>query len=266
MEDIFNAFQIKILFQGISILKYQEQLLSQVENANKPAAREFLSGLYAELSKQLTPDAQYLEIGAGAGISLNFLKKFQITRTDILPWGDGLVLGGINAEHIPYDDESFAGVFGIDMLHHMEFPYKVINECLRVIEQKGKLIFIEPYVSFFSYPIYRIFHTERTSLFKRVDPLKPAIGANPEDGDQRICQSIFLSSPGKQNLKSITSDKTTIKIAFLHPFSFFLTGGLSKPLRTPSKLIKVVQRLEGKLPNWLLRSTASRILVIIEKL
>ncbi len=246
-------------------MNYQAQLLSQVKNANKPAAREFLSGLYMELSKQLTPDGQYLEIGAGAGISSNFLKNFQITRTDILPWGDGLVLGGINAEHIPYKDESFTGVFGIDVLHHMEFPYKVIDECLRVIEPKGKLIFIEPYVSFMSYPIYRIFHIERTSLFKRVDPLNPAIGANPEDGDQRMCQSIFLSSHGKQNLVSNTSGITSIEIAFLHPFSFFLTGGLSKPLGTPSKVIKAIQRLEGKLPNWLLRLTASRMLVIVEK-
>ena len=247
-------------------MNYQEQLLFQVENANRPAARQFLFGLYTELSKQLSSDGRYLEIGAGAGISSNFLKNYQIIRTDILPWGDGLVLGGINAERIPYENDSFTGVFGMDMLHHMEFPYKVVIECLRVIEPKGKLIFIEPYVSLFSYPVYRIFHTERTSLFKRIDPLKPAIGSNPEDGDQRICQSIFLSRSGKQNLRTVTSDKIKIKIAFLHPFSFFLTGGLSKPLGTPSKVIKVVQRLEAKLPNWFLRLTASRMVVIVEKL
>jgi hypothetical protein len=245
-------------------LNYQEQLLFQVENANKPTAREFLIGLYSELSKELTPEGRYLEIGAGAGISSNFLGNYQITRTDILPWGDGLVLGGVNAERIPYQNNSFTGVFGMDMLHHMEFPYKVIIECLRVIEPEGKLMFIEPYVSLLSYPVYRIFHTEKTSLFKRIDPLKPAIDSNPEDGDQRICQTIFLSKSGKKKLIDMSSDKITIEVRFLHPLSFFLTGGLSKPLGTPSKVIKLVQRIERKLPNWFLRITASRMAVIVK--
>ncbi len=244
-------------------MNYQEQLHLQVENAKTPTAKEFLGGLYSELTKELTIDEKYLEIGAGAGISAIFLDKFDVTRTDILPWGEGLVLGGVNAEEIPYEDGTFAGVFGMDMLHHMEYPYRVINECLRVTQAKGKVIFIEPYVSILSFPIYRIFHTEKTSMWKRISPKRPAIGSRPEDGDQRICQSLFLSRLGLRHLRNETHRNFSIDTHFIHPLSFFSTGGLSRPLKTNPETIRRIQKIEAKLPEWLLRLTASRVVIVL---
>lgn len=244
-------------------MNYQDELKSQVKNAKSPTAREFLIGLYSELTKELNKSEKYLEIGAGAGISSMFLENYNVTRTDILPWGDGLVQGGVNAENIPFSNKTFDGVFGMDMLHHMQFPHRVINECIRVTKKNGKVIFIEPYVSLFSYGVYRIFHTEKTSLFKRVTPAKPAIGSDPEDGDQRICQAIFLSRRGRDYLEREVERKFTIKKYFIHPVSFFSTGGLSKPLKTNPLFVRKLQTLEARLPKWLLRLTASRIVVVI---
>lgn len=244
-------------------MNYQEQLQLQVDNAKNPTVREFLVGLYSELTRELDFHKKYLEIGAGAGISSIFLEEYQVTRTDILPWGNGLVLGGINAEEIPHDNESFDGVFGMDMLHHMQFPYRVIKECVRVTNKDGKVVFVEPYVSFFSYPIYRLFHSEKTSLIKYVSPCKPAIGSNPEDGDQRICQAIFLSRRGRLNLERETGLKLTIKKHFIHPISFFSTGGLTKPLKTNPLLVRKILAIEARLPQWLLRLIASRIVIVL---
>lgn len=244
-------------------MNYQDELQSQVKNAKTPTAREFLTGLYSELTKELNESEKYLEIGAGAGISSMFLGGYNVTRTDILPWGDGLVQGGVNAENIPYSDRAYGGVFGMDMLHHMQFPYRVINECMRVTKTKGKVIFVEPYVSLFSYSVYKIFHSERTSLFKYVSPSKPAIGSEPEDGDQRICQAIFLSKRGRVNLERETKRKFTIKKHYIHPVSFFSTGGLSKPLKTNPLFVQKLLNFEARLPQWFLRLTASRIVVVI---
>jgi SAM-dependent methyltransferase len=244
-------------------MNYQDQLNLQVENSKTPTAKEFLNGLYSELIKELKINEEYLEIGAGAGISAFFLQNYKVIRTDILPWGDGLVLGGVNAAEIPYKDKSFAGVFGVDMLHHMEFPYQVIKECMRVTKKKGKIVFIEPYVSLFSYSIYKIFHTEKTSIVKRISPKKPAIGSEPEDGDQRICQSIFLTRRGRAHLQSEITREFSIKKYYIHPLSFFSTGGLSKPLKTNPKIIYQLQKFEAKLPKWFLRLTASRIVVVL---
>lgn len=244
-------------------MSYENQLKHQVENAKTPTSKEFLTGLYSELSKEIEISGEYLEIGAGAGISSIFLDRYNVTRTDILPWGNGLVVGGVNAEEIPYEDGVFDGVFGMDMLHHMEYPYRVINDCMRVTKEKGKVIFIEPYVSLLSFSVYRIFHTEKTSIWKRVSPKKPAIGSLPEDGDQRMCQSIFLSRQGLRHLRNETNRNYSIEKRFIHPFSFFSTGGLSRPLKTKPEIIRRIQVLEQKLPNWLLRLTASRIVVVI---
>ena len=246
-------------------MNYQDQLSLQVTNSKIPTASTFLTGLYGELAKELSPTGLYLEIGAGAGISSSFLHEFQVTRTDILPWGDGLVIGGINAEDIPFEDASYNGVFGMDMLHHMEYPLRVIKECLRLVEKDGKIVFIEPYVSLFSYAIYRLFHTEKTSLFKVITPNTAAIGRSPEDGDQRICQAIFLSRSGKSALEQVFGRDLEVQTRFIHPLSFFMTGGLSRPLKTNPQMIRAIQKIERNLPRWLLRLSASRIVVVITK-
>ncbi|MCO4754943.1 MAG: class I SAM-dependent methyltransferase [Bacteriovoracaceae bacterium] len=47
------------------------------------------------------------------------------------------------AENLPYEDESFAVIAGIDILHHVDIPL-AINECRRVLRTGGKAFFREP--------------------------------------------------------------------------------------------------------------------------
>jgi len=45
-----------------------------------------------------------------------------------------------NAEHTGFADESFDVIFSINTLHHLRNPYLVIDELIRLLSPKGKLI------------------------------------------------------------------------------------------------------------------------------
>lgn len=45
-----------------------------------------------------------------------------------------------NAEHTSFSDGSFDIIFSVNTLHHLQSPYKVIDELTRILSQKGKLV------------------------------------------------------------------------------------------------------------------------------
>ena len=45
-----------------------------------------------------------------------------------------------NAEHTSFADKSFDTIFSINTLHHFQNPYKIIDEFIRLLSQKGKLV------------------------------------------------------------------------------------------------------------------------------
>jgi hypothetical protein len=44
-----------------------------------------------------------------------------------------------------------------------------------------------------------------------------------------------------------------------------MTGGLSRPLKTNPQIIRAILKLERSMPRWLLKLSASRIIVVIKK-
>lgn len=63
-------------------------------------------------------------------------KLFELSRAQ----GNFVVSG---AESLPYEDNSFDMVAGIDILHHVDIPL-ALRECKRVLKKGGKAIFREP--------------------------------------------------------------------------------------------------------------------------
>ncbi len=45
-----------------------------------------------------------------------------------------------NGEHLSFKDESFDVVFSVNTIHHLLNPYQVIDELIRVLSFKGKLV------------------------------------------------------------------------------------------------------------------------------
>ena len=169
------------------------------------------------------------------------------------------VRGGIDAENLPYMDEQYDIVFGVDVLHHLNSPVLALQEIARVLKKDGRAFFIEPYVSPVSYLVYKLFHDEKTTY--RFNLMQKFHTTAPQEGDQGVAKALFCNKNGIKILATNLPRLHICKREYLHPMSFFATGGLTKPIRTGSKLIKMLLKLECYIPKFILKHISSRIYV-----
>jgi ubiquinone/menaquinone biosynthesis C-methylase UbiE len=240
--------------------EYNQKLKNQFNNANLASQKIYYTDLYGKLARNFLTSDKILEIGAGAGISSIFLAQYLVERTDYLSWDEDVyVRGGIDAENLPYMDKQFDVVFGVDVLHHLNSPVLALKEISRVLKENGRAIFIEPYVSPMSYFVYKLFHDEKTTY--RFNLMQEFRATAPQEGDQGVAKALFCNKKGKKILADTLPRLHIYKKEYLHPLSFFATGGLTKPFRIKGKLIKVLLKLESYIPEFILKLISSRIYI-----
>jgi len=87
-----------------------------------------------------------------------------VVTTDIqrAPWLDCIA----DAQRLPFASGSAANIVMVDVLHHLEFPLAFLHEAARVLDWGGRLLMIEPAITWGSTLFYRLFHHEpvRTSV------------------------------------------------------------------------------------------------------
>lgn len=117
----------------------------------KKGINPYLNWLYKQIDTSLKGE-NVLKIGAGAGLSKKFISKKKHVCTDILPWIDPMILGGIDSQNLPFPSNSFDSAFAVDTLHHILQPAEAIIELCRVVSPGGNIVIVEPFVSFFIFP------------------------------------------------------------------------------------------------------------------
>ena len=141
----------------------------------------------------LPPRARVLEAGAGPGL---FAPHAKARRPDLrwvaldliaAPWNDIVA----DAQTLPFQCGTFDAVVGVDFVHHLATPLAFCREAARVLKPGGELRVVEPWVSPFSYPIYRFLHQEGASL--GLDPAKPfqkGDAKEPFEGDAGVTRAL----------------------------------------------------------------------------
>jgi len=250
--------------------KYTAKLIAQSENVTKTAGIDFyLSVLYQTLQDACRGKGRILELGAGAGTSKKYLDSQNIYRTDLIICDEPGVRGNVDAQALPFEDESFDLIIGMDFIHHIQKPVLAMREMKRVLDSKSggiQIVFIEPYVSLVSYLPYKIFHSEQTSLIKKRKLKEPLVGPIAEDGDQTIPRLLFCSKKGRALVEDVFPKEVyEILINHVSIWSFFVTGGINRPLPTPTWLVRFFLQVESKLPKKIMELASSRMVIKIQK-
>ena len=179
---------------------------------------------FAEAAAAL-PEGRLLEIGSGGG----FLKEVmpQVYTSDILPlpYCDGC----FSAESIPFEDNSTAGIFMLNVFHHIPDPAAFLKEAERVLVPGGAIIMIEPAHTPFSSFIYKNFHhapfdTKGDGFVKSGGPLS---GSN-----QALPWIIF--SRDRSLFEQRFPQLEVVSVKLHSPLRYIISGGLSKPALLPS--------------------------------
>ncbi len=242
--------------------EYMQFLTKQYINSKKPAIKQYLLYLYSKINDNLVGES-ILELGSGPGISLEFINDKELILTDFLPWPKGKIVGSIDASQLPYKDNAFDSVFLVNALHHMQYPVLALAESCRVVKSGGRVVIVEPYVNFFSYLIYKIFHNEHTTWGYELPSSGRISDKSASEGEQSLLQALLKQNIWVEYIQKRSQKVVKLNRFYFSPLSFFATGGLSRALPVPATLISTLILLEEKLPkSWLKLTSANQMLVI----
>lgn len=125
-------------------------LFSQV-----PAEMTFQAapGVWPMVLGMLPPPCRVLDIGAGRGGLSWILDRcgYEVSPVDLHPEHflapDLQCLQANAQESIPFADRSFDLIVAVEIIEHLENPWKFLRECLRVLRDDGQLIITSPNVT-----------------------------------------------------------------------------------------------------------------------
>lgn len=246
---------------------YSDLLLKQLKNSKKRGINAYLTWLFQEVSKYLEGD-HILEIGAGAGISRNFLSLKNLTQTDLLFFPKSGVKSKVDAQNLPFRDNFFDSAFTVDAIHHVPKPHLAILELCRVVKPGGVIVIVEPHVNFFSYLFYKLFHFENITWKYQINIGADSVSSLASEGEQSVLQALLNNQNFIDLLENNPGKLITICRKYISPISFLLTGGLTRPIPISNKIISVVTKFENYIPQAILQFIAFRqilILRIVEK-
>jgi ubiquinone/menaquinone biosynthesis C-methylase UbiE len=146
-----------------------------------------------------------LEIGSGSGFLRDICPNLIASEIFFCP-GVSVVLDG---QYLPFIDSSIGSIVMTDVLHHIPQPRYFFHEAVRCLKPSGKVIMIEPYVTFWSSLVYTFLHHEPFIMkaekweFSSVGPLSGANSALPWIIFKRDLKQFEKEFP-ELRLKSIT--------------------------------------------------------------
>ena len=226
----------------------------------KKVLRDIYHDWYRLIIENMADNRPALEIGSGGG---NFKEFFpEVISSDYLfcEWIDL----SLDAHTLPFRTESLGNIIFIDVLHHLANPVHFFSEAQRVLQNNGRIIMLEPYMSPCSYIIYNYFHQEDVDF--EIDVWNKRIASNNKkpafDGNSAIPTLMFSKEierfhkefPG---LKVIKKDLLTF---ILYP----LSGGFDRKSIVPAGMVKHIGFIEKIIRPFGL-FFAFRIFIVIEK-
>ena len=227
----------------------------------KPILRSVYLDYYKRIVNQCN-NGNALEVGGGSGNFKDFYSK-KVISTDIVysPWIDLAA----DAQFLPFKSDYFSNIVGIDVLHHIEFPNKFLSEAERVLKPGGRIILLEPAITWLSWFFYKFFHSEPLDL--NSDPFlvaqKKDSKRNPFDANQAIPTILFV-----KNLELMENFFPSLKIVKIEHLSFVvypLSGGFRKWSLIPEFMINLILKLERLVPPVIAKFIGFRLLIVLEK-
>ena len=218
---------------------------------------EFLekAEIIASENKRINSESlKVLEIG-GAGGGTKALRPEWIV-TDIRDCkGVDLIA---SAYSLPFKNESFDLIVGIDVLHHLSDRSTFYHEMHRVLSSQGAIVFREPYWGLLAQFIWRLLHPEDFSL-KRLRQVSSF--NNPMEGNQATAWGILKKNIDDSTLHGLFEVKT---IGIQSASAFVLSGGATFSTKVPKQLLIKLHSFESKFRWWMKIFGVSIVFVMIK--
>jgi SAM-dependent methyltransferase len=230
----------------------------------KPVLRRIYNEeFFSRLLSARTSGGVSVEVGGGPGFFKQLLPSVISTDLVSCPWLDVVA----DAQALPFQTSSVTNIFGLDVLHHLAAPMKLLKEAERILIPGGRLVLVEPWLTPFSRFLYRYFHQEDCDLSAqpwRLDDAREAPRKKAFDGNQAIPYLLF-SSQNRQKTLAMLPHLACVASEPFCLFAYLLTFGFKPMNLLPEIFYPTVSMLERySLPLWR-RFAALRVLLVLEK-
>lgn len=229
--------------------------------AGKPVLQDIYGVWFRALLAEVPGGRRVVEVGAGPGLLTEWARRerpdLSWVATDLLPasWNDAVA----DASRLPLRPGSVDHVVALDVLHHLADPFAFFREAARVTRPGGSVVAIEPWVTPWSYPIYRFAHQEGCTL--GIDPKQPfASGAGKDafEGDGALPWKIVRATPEREWADAgLGPPRATPCNGFGYVLSLGFKNGSLLPRRAAPVAMAVDRGLAG-LARW----TGMRALIV----
>jgi SAM-dependent methyltransferase len=221
----------------------------------KPVLRVVYDRLASECRPGLT-----IEIGGGIGNLKQRLDAVITTDIQFAPWLDCVA----DAQCLPFAAGSAVNIVMVDVLHHLEFPAVFFREAARLLRPGGRVLMVEPAITWGSTLFYRLFHHEpvRTSADALAEG-SPNPLRDPYDSNQAI--PTILATRDRDRFHDQFRDLHIMRVDWFGLAAYPLSGGFQPWTLVSARLARRMLRIERAIEPVLGRFAAFRMMIIIEK-
>jgi SAM-dependent methyltransferase len=225
----------------------------------KPVLRAVYNDMFDRIAAACV-EGVTLELGGGVGNLKDKIPSLISSDIQFAPWLD-LVADG---QQLPFGSGTVSNIVMFDVLHHLEFPPLLFREAARVLRPGGRIVMVDPAITFGSALFYRILHHEPVRM--GADPLAegtPDPHRDPYDSNQAI--PTLLATRHRQAFHARFPD---LRIADARWFAFLaypLSGGFKKWSLLTEPLARAILALERKVERALGRHLGFRLFLVVEK-
>jgi SAM-dependent methyltransferase len=225
----------------------------------KPVLRAVYSDFFDRIAIHLASGVT-LEIGGGVGNLKDRIDNLITSDIQFAPWLDLIA----DAQQLPLPDGALSNIVMLDVLHHIEFPALLFQEASRVLRPGGRIVMVEPGISFGSRLFYQFLHHEAVEM--NANPLlegTPDRLRDPYESNQAIPTLIAT-----RYRKAFQEKFPGFSIREARWFSFVAypcSGGFKSWSLMTESMVRLVLWLEKRVEPILGRLFGFRLLLVIEK-
>jgi SAM-dependent methyltransferase len=227
---------------------------------SKPMLRLIYDDFYRRIAANCVP-GRSIELGGGIGNLKQRLDDVVSTDIQSAPWLDCVA----DAQKLPFADGTVSNIVMVDVLHHIEFPVNFFAEAERVLDAGGRIVMVEPAITWGSTLFYRLLHPEPVVM--SADPLtagEPDPKRDPYDANQAI--PTLIATRDKERFHARFPAFRIAKVDWFSFVTYPLSGGFRRWCAVPTALSSTMLRLERALEPIAGRVAGFRLLLVIEKI